>query len=63
LRFMTPVNAGDSLRVQLTAKQINPREIDDYGEVRWDCTVLREDAEVVAQYDVLTLVAKEQRTW
>ena len=26
-------------------------------------TVLREDAEVVAQYDVLTLVAKEQRTW
>lgn len=62
LRFMTPVNAGDSLRVQLTAKQINPRETDDYGEVRWDCTVLRDDAEVVAQYDVLTLVAKSSGT-
>ncbi len=61
LRFMTPVNAGDSLQVQLTAKQINPRETDDYGEVRWDCTVLRDDAEVVAQYDVLTLVAKAPR--
>ncbi|MGB8624078.1 MAG: phenylacetic acid degradation bifunctional protein PaaZ, partial [Paracoccaceae bacterium] len=61
LRFMTPVNPGDALQVQLTAKQITPRETEDYGEVRWDCTVTRDEGEVVAQYDVLTLVAKAQR--
>lgn len=61
LRFMSPVNAGDTLQVQLTAKEITPRESEDYGEVRWDCTVIRDDGAVVAQYDVLTLVAKTQR--
>jgi oxepin-CoA hydrolase/3-oxo-5,6-dehydrosuberyl-CoA semialdehyde dehydrogenase len=60
LRFMTPVNPGDSLQVSLTCKQINPRATDEYGEVRWDCTVTNQDGAVVAQYDVLTLVAK---TW
>ncbi len=63
LRFLTPVYPGDALQVSLTAKQINPREAEDYGEVRWDCTVTRgEDGEVVAQYDVLTMVAKTQGT-
>ncbi|QDL91929.1 phenylacetic acid degradation bifunctional protein PaaZ [Paroceanicella profunda] len=61
LRFLSPVHAGETLRVQLTAKQINPRETEAYGEVRWDCTVTRADGEVVAQYDVLTMVAKTQR--
>ncbi|MFE0018884.1 phenylacetic acid degradation bifunctional protein PaaZ [Mesorhizobium sp. NPDC059054] len=60
LRFLTPVNPGDTLQVTLTAKQINPRETESYGEVRWDCTVTNQDAQVVAQYDVLTMVAK---TW
>lgn len=59
LRFMTPVNAGDSLKVQLTAKEISPRITADYGEVRWDCQVTNQNDEPVAQYDVLTLVAKE----
>jgi oxepin-CoA hydrolase/3-oxo-5,6-dehydrosuberyl-CoA semialdehyde dehydrogenase len=58
LRFMKPVNPGDTLQVTLTCKEINPRETEDYGEVRWDCTVTNQDAEVVAQYDVLTMVAK-----
>lgn len=58
LRFMAPVYADDTLQVSLTCKEINPRETDDYGEVRWDCTVSNQDAAVVAQYDVLTLVAK-----
>jgi len=58
LRFLTPVNPGDSLQVTLTCKQINPRETEDYGEVRWDCTVVNQNAQVVAQYDVLTMVAK-----
>lgn len=60
LRFLTPVNPGDTLGVTLTCKQINPRETEDYGEVRWDCTVTNQEAQVVAQYDVLTMVAK---TW
>jgi oxepin-CoA hydrolase/3-oxo-5,6-dehydrosuberyl-CoA semialdehyde dehydrogenase len=60
LRFLTPVNAGDALQVRLTAKEISPRITADYGEVRWDCLVTNQKDEAVAQYDVLTLVAKEQ---
>ncbi|GAB4513200.1 MAG: phenylacetic acid degradation bifunctional protein PaaZ [Roseibium sp.] len=59
LRFLTPVNAGDALKVQLTAKEISPRISADYGEVRWDCLVTNQKDEPVAQYDVLTLVAKQ----
>ncbi|KRE20632.1 enoyl-CoA hydratase [Bosea sp. Root483D1] len=58
LRFLTPVNPGDALQVTLTCKQINPRETEEYGEVRWDCTVSNQEAQLVAQYDVLTMVAK-----
>ncbi|GAB3020687.1 putative phenylacetic acid degradation protein PaaN [Nocardioides flavus (ex Wang et al. 2016)] len=59
LRFLTPVKAGDSIRVMLTVKQITPRSSADYGEVRWDALVTNQDDEPVATYDVLTLVAKE----
>jgi oxepin-CoA hydrolase / 3-oxo-5,6-dehydrosuberyl-CoA semialdehyde dehydrogenase len=58
LRFLTPVFPGDSLTVTLTAKQITPREDQDYGEVRWDADVTNQKGESVAKYDVLTLVAK-----
>ena len=44
--------------MRLTCKQINPRENSTYGEVRWDCRVTNQRDEVVAQYDVLTMVAK-----
>ena len=59
LRFLTPVKAGDSIRVTLTVKQMTPRASADYGEVRWDALVTNTDGEPVATYDVLTLVAKE----
>src|SRR5215468_4148847 len=59
LRFLTPVYPGDSLTVALTCKQITPREDADYGEVRWDADVTNQDGASVAQYDVLTLVAKQ----
>ncbi|MFD5224793.1 phenylacetic acid degradation bifunctional protein PaaZ [Microbacterium sp. NPDC058342] len=59
LRFITPVSPGDSIRVELTAKQITPRETDEYGEVRWDAVIRNQDDETVATYDVLTLVDKE----
>jgi len=60
LRFITPVSPGDSIRVELTAKQITPRETDEYGEVRWDAVIRNQDDETVATYDVLTLVEKER---
>jgi oxepin-CoA hydrolase/3-oxo-5,6-dehydrosuberyl-CoA semialdehyde dehydrogenase len=62
LRFLAPTFPGDELTVQLTAKQITPRENAGYGEVRWDTVVTRQDGAVVAQYDVLTLVAKQEAT-
>ena len=58
LRFVTPVAAGDSIRVTLTAKKITPRETDEYGEVAWDAVLTNQDDEIVATYDVLTLVEK-----
>jgi oxepin-CoA hydrolase/3-oxo-5,6-dehydrosuberyl-CoA semialdehyde dehydrogenase len=60
LRFLTPVKAGDAIKVALTVKQITPRSSADYGEVRWDATVVNRAGEPVATYDVLTLVAKTQ---
>jgi oxepin-CoA hydrolase/3-oxo-5,6-dehydrosuberyl-CoA semialdehyde dehydrogenase len=61
LRFVTPVSPGDEIRVILTAKQITPRETDEYGEVRWDAVIRNQRDELVASYDVLTLVSKEDR--
>lgn len=58
LRFITPVAAGDSIRVTLTAKKITPRETDEYGEVAWDALLTNQNDETVATYDVLTLVEK-----
>jgi oxepin-CoA hydrolase/3-oxo-5,6-dehydrosuberyl-CoA semialdehyde dehydrogenase len=58
LRFLTPVYPGDELTVTLTCKQITPRS-GDYGEVRWDTQITKQDGSVVASYDVLTMVAKE----
>ena len=56
LRFLTPVYFDDELTVTLTCKQISPRD-GDYGEVRWDAVVTKQDGAVAASYDVLTMVA------
>ncbi|GAA1729594.1 phenylacetic acid degradation bifunctional protein PaaZ [Microbacterium paludicola] len=58
LRFLTPVSPGDRIRVTLTAKQIIPRETDEYGEVHWDAVLTNQRDETIATYDVLTLVSK-----
>ena len=58
LRFTEPVYPGDELEVLLTCKQKTDREGEDYGEVRWDTTVVKKDGEIAANYDVLTMVAK-----
>ncbi len=60
LRFATPANPGDRLRVRLTCKQKTKREGTGYGEVRWDTEVTNQDDELVASYDVLTMVASQQ---
>ena len=60
LRFAKPVNCGDSLKVRLTCKQKTLRAGSGYGEVRWDTEVTNQDDEVVATYDVLTMVATRE---
>jgi len=59
LRFVTPLNHGDTMRVRLTCKQKTLRGDSGYGEVRWDAEVSNQDDEIVAQYDVLTMVATD----
>jgi oxepin-CoA hydrolase/3-oxo-5,6-dehydrosuberyl-CoA semialdehyde dehydrogenase len=60
LRFAQPVNYGDTIRVRLTCKQKTLREGTGYGEVRWDTEVTNQDDEIVASYDVLTMVATKE---
>ena len=59
LRFLTPLNHGDSMAVRLSCKQKTLRGDSGYGEVRWDAEVTNQDKELVAQYDVLTMVATD----
>ena len=61
LRFAQPVYAGDALKVRLTCKQKTLRIDAGYGEVRWDTEVTNQNDEVVAQYDVLTMVATREQ--
>ena len=56
LRFQKPVSPGDTLHVRLTAKQ-KTRRNKEYGEVRWDVSVLNQNGEQVASYDLLTMNA------
>ncbi|WP_431709961.1 phenylacetic acid degradation bifunctional protein PaaZ [Glutamicibacter uratoxydans] len=63
LRFITPVGVDDSIRVTLTAKKITPRVTDEYGEVAWDAVLHNQNDEIVATYDVLTLVEKTDLTY
>jgi oxepin-CoA hydrolase/3-oxo-5,6-dehydrosuberyl-CoA semialdehyde dehydrogenase len=61
LRFAQPVNYGDSIKVRLTCKQKTLREGSGYGEVRWDTEVTNQSDEIVASYDVLTMVATDEQ--
>ncbi len=59
LSFQKPVNPGDVIQVQFTCKQKKDRLTETWGEVRWDTTIINQDGEVCANYDVLTGVANE----
>jgi oxepin-CoA hydrolase/3-oxo-5,6-dehydrosuberyl-CoA semialdehyde dehydrogenase len=56
LRFMKPVEAGDSIAVRLSVKAKTPRN-EDYGEVRWHVTLTNQDGDRVAEYELLTMNA------
>lgn len=63
LRFINPVGIGDTIQARLTCK----RKIDQgktsplgqpQGVVAWDVEVTNQNGELVASYDILTLVVK-----
>jgi oxepin-CoA hydrolase/3-oxo-5,6-dehydrosuberyl-CoA semialdehyde dehydrogenase len=58
LRFLKPVKPGDRIKVRLTCKEKSLRPDKGYGEVRWDTEITNQNAEPVAQYDVLTMVSE-----
>jgi oxepin-CoA hydrolase/3-oxo-5,6-dehydrosuberyl-CoA semialdehyde dehydrogenase len=63
LRFVKPVGIGDTIRARLTAKRkIDRNKKDDkgvgQGVVAWDVEVTDQHGELVASYDILTLVSK-----
>jgi oxepin-CoA hydrolase / 3-oxo-5,6-dehydrosuberyl-CoA semialdehyde dehydrogenase len=59
LRFTTPVYPGARLKVLLTCKDKATRREPDQGTVTWDVEVVDQDGNVVAAYDVLTIVARD----
>jgi oxepin-CoA hydrolase / 3-oxo-5,6-dehydrosuberyl-CoA semialdehyde dehydrogenase len=64
LRFVKPVGIGDTIQARLTCKRkIDRNKVDlngvGQGVVAWDVEVSNQDGELVASYDILTLVAKK----
>jgi oxepin-CoA hydrolase / 3-oxo-5,6-dehydrosuberyl-CoA semialdehyde dehydrogenase len=63
LRFTKPVAIGDTIQARLTAKRKIDRNKKDangqgQGVVAWDVEVTNQNNEIVASYDILTLVSK-----
>jgi len=56
LRFVKPVQPGETIKVRLTAKEKSPRN-KQYGEVRWDVEILTDKDETAATYELLTMNA------
>lgn len=64
LRFVKPVGIGDTIRARLTCKRKIDRNKKDanglgQGVVAWDVEVTNQHDELVASYDILTLVSKK----
>ena len=59
LRFVKPVKPGDRIKVRLTCKSKSLRADKGYGEVAWDTEITNQSGEVVASYDVLTMVSEQ----
>ena len=62
LRFVKPVAIGDTIQARLTCKRKTDRPTKKgqapQGVVAWDVQVTNQNGELVASYDILTLVAK-----
>ncbi|SFD17667.1 phenylacetic acid degradation bifunctional protein PaaZ [Massilia yuzhufengensis] len=63
LRFVAPVAIGDTIRARLTCKRkVDRNRVDEQGRgqgvVAWDVQVTNQHDELVASYDILTLVQK-----
>jgi oxepin-CoA hydrolase/3-oxo-5,6-dehydrosuberyl-CoA semialdehyde dehydrogenase len=63
LRFVAPVAIGDTIRARLTCKRkVDRNRTDEQGRgqgvVAWDVQVTNQHDELVASYDILTLVQK-----
>ncbi len=56
LRFVKPVQPGETIKVRLTAKEKSPRN-KQYGEVRWDVEITTGTGETAATYELLTMNA------
>ena len=59
LRFLKPVKPGDRIKVRLTCKSKSLRAEKGYGEVAWDTEITNQNGEIVASYDVLTMVSEQ----
>lgn len=64
LRFVEPVKIGDTIQVELTCKQKTPKQQHDpkqkpHGVVVWDIKIKNQRNELVATYDILTLVERD----
>ncbi len=65
LRFIEPVGIGDTIQAKITVKQkIRKARREDEPQARgvviWDVEVSNQNGEMVALYDVLTLVARRE---
>lgn len=65
LRFIEPVGIGDTIQVKITAKKKikkdqRPDEAQPTGVVVWDVEVFNQNQELVAVYDILTLVVRRE---
>jgi oxepin-CoA hydrolase/3-oxo-5,6-dehydrosuberyl-CoA semialdehyde dehydrogenase len=65
LRFVKPVGIGDTIQARLTCKRkIDQGKLSPKGEpqgvVAWDVEVTNQHGELVASYDILTLVVKRE---
>ena len=56
LSFQKPVTPGTDITVSLTVKR-KTRRTDEYGEIRWHVELCDQEGDMVATYELLTMVA------
>jgi oxepin-CoA hydrolase / 3-oxo-5,6-dehydrosuberyl-CoA semialdehyde dehydrogenase len=59
LRFVKPVFPGDAIHVRLTVKDKKEGRELSHGQVSWSVDIFNQRDELVARYELLTLVARK----